>query len=129
MKHLKTFSFRGVLVLGGLCALACAADAQSAVARAKVPFEFAAGRSTMPPGEYTLQDLSGVILLRGDSGNSALLFTTSSPAPAEGSSLKLVFERSGGMAYLAAIEWPGGSTHVIPVFQRAAKGVTTAALH
>lgn len=131
MNILKTFSFRSVLVLAGLCTMALAAQAQSVVAKAKVPFEFAAGSSMMPAGEYTVEvpELSGVILLHGDSGSNVVLFTTASPAPALTSSVKLVFERRDGMAYLAGVEWPGASTHVIPVFRRITKGVTTAALH
>jgi hypothetical protein len=131
MNIVKTFSFRGVLVLGALCALTSAAQAQSEFAKAKVPFEFAAGSTIMPAGEYTVEvpDLSGVILLHGDSGSSVVLFTTSSAAPAMTSSVKLVFERRDGMAHLAGIEWPGASTHVMPVYQRVTKGVTTAALH
>lgn len=131
MNIVKTFSFRSVLLLGGLCALTFAAQAQAPIARAKVPFDFATGRTMMPAGEYTIEapELSGVILLHGDSGSSVLLFTTSSPAPVSTASPKLVFERRDGMAHLAGLEWPGGSTHVIPVFQRVTKGVTTAALH
>lgn len=131
MNILRTFSLRSVLVLGGLCAMTFAAQAQSAIAKAKVPFEFAAGRTMMPAGEYTVEvpGLSGVIMLHGDSGSSVVLFTTSSAAPLDTASVKLVFERRDGMAHLAGIEWPGASTHVVPVYQHVTKGATTAALH
>lgn len=131
MNIVKAFSFRSVLMLGGLCAMTLAARAQAPIAKAKVPFDFAAGRTMMPAGEYTIEapELSGVILLHGDSGSSVLLFTTSSSAPLRAASPKLIFERRDGMAHLAGIEWPGASALVIPVFQPVTKGVTTAALH
>ena len=107
-----------------------AAQAQSVIARAKVPFEFAAGRTMLPAGEYTIESpLSGVVLLHSDSGSSVMLFTTDSSAPVTTAAPRLVFERSDGMAHLTGIEWPGASTRVIPVFQRITKGATTAALH
>lgn len=129
MHILRTFSFHSVLLLGGLCAITFAAQAQSIVAKATVPFEFAAGRSMMPAGEYTIElpGSSGVILLHGGPGGSVMLFTTSSAAPWETASPKLIFERRDGMAHLAGIEWPGGSARVIPVNQRITKGL--AALH
>ena len=47
-----------------LSVFALAANAQSPVAKANVPFEFAAGGAMMPPGEYTVDvPISGVILL------------------------------------------------------------------
>jgi len=131
MNILRTFSCRGVLVLAGLCAMTFAAQAQSLIAKAKVPFEFAAGSTMMPAGEYTIEvpNVSGVILLHGDSGSSVALFTTSSSAPALSSSVNLIFERRDGMAHLAGIERPGESARVIQVYQHITKGVTTAALH
>lgn len=131
MNILRTFSPRHVLLLGGLCAMTFAAQAQSAIAKAKIPFDFAAGSAMMPAGEYTIEvpDLSGIMLLHGKSGNSVILFATSSSAPVETTSPKLVFERRDGMAHLAGVEWPGGSTHVVPVFERITKGTVAAALH
>jgi hypothetical protein len=131
MNILKTFSTRAVLVLGSLCAASLAAQAQSAIARATVPFEFAAGSAMMPAGQYTIEvpDLSGVLLLHGDSGSTVALFTTSSVAPVQSASARLVFERRDGMAHLAAVEWPGQSALVIPVFQHVTKGAISAALH
>ena len=48
------------------------------MAKATVPFEFAAGGAMMPAGEYTIDvpDLSGVIVLHGAAGNSVALLTT-----------------------------------------------------
>ena len=74
--HLAAFA---LVMLG---AFTLAANAQSAVARATVPFEFAAGGAMLPPGEYTVDvsDLSGVIVIHGPAGSSVALLTTFSEA-------------------------------------------------
>ena len=110
--------------------LRLAANAQSTVARANVPFEFAAGGAMMPAGEYTVDvpDLSGVLLLHGSAGNSIALLTTFSGADSYTTSAKLVFERRDGMAYLSVVEWPDQSAHVMSAFKRVTKGAVAAAL-
>lgn len=127
---LKTSSLRAALLLGGLCALTLSANAQSAIARASVPFEFAAGGAMMPAGEYTVDvpDFSGVIVLRGSAGNSVALLTTFTEAIPHSTKAKLLFERRDGMAYLSAVEWPDESARVMSPFKRVTKGAVAAAL-
>ncbi|HTC89880.1 MAG TPA: hypothetical protein VK686_16345 [Bryobacteraceae bacterium] len=130
-RFLKTLSVRAALLLGGLSALSLAALAQSPIARANVPFEFAAGGAMLPAGEYTLDvaDLSGVLLLHGASGNSVALLTTSSGAISNTSTAKLTFERRDGTAYLSSVEWPGETVQVMSVFKHVTKGAVAAAIH
>ncbi|MGA2881279.1 MAG: hypothetical protein ABSG13_20205 [Bryobacteraceae bacterium] len=130
-RFLKTLSVRAALLLGGLSALTLAADAQSAIAKASVPFEFAAGGAMMPAGEYTIDipDLSGVILLHGAPGNSVALLTTFSGAISRESTSRLIFERRDGVVYLSAVEWPGETAQVMSVFKHVTKGAVAAAIH
>ena len=81
-RFLTTHALRAALLLGSLGMLSLAANAQSSIAKANVPFEFAAGGAMMAPGQYTVEvtDLSGVILLHGEAGNSVALFSTFSGA-------------------------------------------------
>ena len=69
-------------LLGALGVFSLAANAQTPIARASVPFEFAAGGAMMPPGDYTLDipDFSGVIVLHGPAGNSVALLTMATDA-------------------------------------------------
>lgn len=129
-RFLKTLSLRAALLLGSLGALTMAANAQSVIAKANVPFEFAASGAMMPTGFYSLEmsDLSGVVLLRGPSGNTVELLTTFTAMPPATSSAKLIFERRNGMPYLSAIEWPGESARVMSPFKRITKGAVAAAL-
>jgi hypothetical protein len=128
---LKTSSLRAALLLGSLCALTLSANAQSAIAKASVPFEFAAGGAMMPAGDYTVNvpDFSGVIVLRSSTGNSVVLLTTFSEAIPHSTTAKLLFERRDGMAYLSAVEWPDQSARVMSPFKHIVKVATTAALH
>jgi hypothetical protein len=129
-RFLPTNILRGAFLLGGLCALTLAANAQSGVVRATVPFEFAAGGAMLPPGEYSIDvaDMSGVIVLRGSAGNSVALFTTLSDAVAHTTDAKLIFERRDGMTYLSAVAWQDRSVSVMAAFKHVTKGAIAAAL-
>jgi hypothetical protein len=117
-------------LLGALGVFTLAANAQSAIAKVSVPFEFAAGGAMMPPGEYTIDvPVSGVIVLRGNVGNAVALLTVSADMPAPSAKAKLVFERRDGMAYLAGVEWPDQSVRLASPFMHVAKGAATAVLH
>jgi hypothetical protein len=129
-RFLNTHSIRAVVLLGGLCVLSLGANAQSAIAKATVPFEFAAGGAMMPPGEYTIDvpDLSGVMLLHGSAGNSVALLTTFSGVMSLTTSAKLIFERRDGVMYLSAVEWPDQNAKVMAAFKHITKGAVAAAL-
>jgi hypothetical protein len=129
-RFLKTHSIRAALLLGSLGALTLPSNAQTEVARANVPFEFAAGGAMMPAGEYTIDvpDLSGVIMLHGSTGNSVALLSTFSGAISHTTTAKLLFERRDGMVYLSAVEWPDQSARVMGAFKHVTKGAVAAAL-
>jgi hypothetical protein len=116
--------------LGALGVFTLAANAQSPLAKASVPFVFAAGGAMMPPGEYTIDiPVSGVMVLHGDAGNSVALLTVSVDMPAPSAKAKLVFERRDGIAFLAGAEWPDQSVRLASPFMHVTKGAATAVLH
>jgi hypothetical protein len=117
-------------LLGALGVFSLALDAQSAISKATVPFEFAAGGAMLPPGEYSVDvaDPSGVIVLRSTTGNSVALLATVAGTPVSTSS-KMIFERRDGVVYLAAVEWPNQSARVMSAFKRVPKGAVATALH
>lgn len=127
---MNTRFLKTTLLTGALGLFALAAHAQSPVARATVPFEFAAGGAMLPAGEYTVDvpDLSGLIVLRGSGGNSVALLTTFSGAVSYSTTAKLNFERRDGMAYLSSVEWPGENAKVVSAFKHITKGAVAAAL-
>jgi len=112
-----------------LGAFALAANAQSPVAKATVPFEFAAGGAMLPPGEYTVDTpVSGVIVLHGSAGHSVALLTIGSGLATSSSISKLLFERRDGMAFLSGVDWPNQSVRLASPFMRVVKGAASAAL-
>jgi len=115
-------------LLGALSMWTLAASAETPIAKASVPFEFAAGGAMLPPGEYTL-DMpdSGVLILHGPAGNSVALLTIASDTGSASSNAKLLFERHDGMAFLSAVEWPGQGVKV--PFTHVVKTSATASLH
>ena len=127
---MNTRFLKTTLLTGALGVFALAAHAQSPVARATVPFDFAAGGAMLPAGEYTVDvpDMSGLIVLRGSGGNSVALLTTFSGAVSHSTTAKLNFERRDGIAYLSSVEWPDQSAKLISVFRHVTKGAVAAAL-
>jgi hypothetical protein len=117
------------LFASALGVFALAANAQSPVARASVPFEFAAGGAMMPPGEYTVEaPLSGVIVLHGSVGNSVTLLTVSSGLATSSSTASLLFNRRDGMAFLAGVDWPNQSVRLASPFMPIVRGAASASL-
>jgi hypothetical protein len=126
---MKTRFLNIALLASALGVFALAANAQSPIARANVPFEFAAGGAMMPPGEYTVHvPVSGVIVLRGSSNNSVTLLTVASGLVAPSGAAKLVFERRDGMAFFAGVDSPSETVRLVPPFMNVPKAATTAAL-
>ncbi len=127
---MNTRFLKTTLLTGALGVFALAAHAQSPVARATVPFEFAAGGAMLPAGEYTVDvpDMLGLMVLRGSAGNSVALIATFSGATSQSTTAKLNFERRDGMAYLSSVEWPGESAKVMSAFRHITKGAVAAAL-
>ena len=125
IRFLKT-----AFLTGALGVFTLAANAQSPVARATVPFDFAAGGAMLSAGDYTVDvpDFSGVIILHGPSGNSVALMTTFSDSIPHTNAAKLIFERRDGMAYLSSVQWPDQNAKVVSVFKRITKGAVAAAL-
>lgn len=114
---------------GALGVFAAAAYAQAPVAKANVPFEFAAGGEMMPPGEYTVDvPVSGVVVLHGSSNSSVVLFTVSSGLATSPGAAKLVFERRDGMAFFAGVDWPDESVRLVSPFKNAPKVAASASL-
>jgi hypothetical protein len=128
--NMNTRFLKTAFLMAALGVFALAANAQSPVARASVPFDFAAGGAMLPAGNYTVDvpDFSGVIILHGPSGNSVALMTTFSDSIPNATAAKLIFERRDGMAYLSAVEWPDQNAKVVSVFKRITKGAVAAAL-
>jgi hypothetical protein len=127
---MNTRFLKTACLLGMLGAFSLSANAQSAVAKATVPFEFAAGGAMLPPGEYTVDipDFTGVLVIHGTAGGSIALLTVSSEMAPPSNTAKLLFERRDGMAYLAGVEYPNRSVRLASPFMHVVKGAATAAL-
>jgi|KBSMisStandDraft_5_1062788.scaffolds.fasta_scaffold93227_3 hypothetical protein len=90
---------------GLFTALGCFVQAQTATARADVPFGFRMGSSTMPAGTYVVQQLGAVLIIREEGGTnkSAIQLTLPTARAAASSQPKLEFHRYGSDYFLAAV--------------------------
>jgi hypothetical protein len=126
---MKTRFLNIACLLGALGVFAAAAGAQSPVAKATVPFEFAAGGAMMAPGDYTVDvPVPGVMVLHGSTGNSVALLTISSGLATTSGTATLVFERRDGVAFFSGVDWPAQSVRLSSPFMRVVKGAASASL-
>jgi hypothetical protein len=106
------------LVMAGVLALAAMATTRVVQAqetlRANIPFDFVAGNTSLPAGEY-LVEASGpthVLLLIGrkDAISSAFINTNAAVSAGPQSESKLVFNRYGDRYFLSQVWTAGNST-------------------
>jgi len=105
---MKNQTYRLVALLGiflGFAVVSAHAQAPSKV-EVNIPFEFSAGKTTLPAGVYTIKRMSGDnVTLRSEDGNSTVILN----APVTDSSTdpnaveRIVFQRYGDQFALAQI--------------------------
>ena len=103
------------LVMAGFLALSIMAVTQVALAQdsmvANIPFEFVAGKATLPPGEYLVQAPEGrsaIFLIRRDTPHaSAVLLTMPAGSRDPQSQSTLVFHCYGNRRFLSQV-WKAG---------------------
>jgi hypothetical protein len=107
----RTFVMTSLSLLS-LMAAAQVVEAQEPLV-VNIPFEFVAGKATLPAGEYRVEKLekgSVVVLIRGArSGASATVMTMAAQANEPQSDSKLVFNRYGNRYFLSQY-WSAGSS-------------------
>ena len=101
----KTFS---TITLLGLLTLSAAQAQSSQPIRAKVPFDFTVGKTTLAAGNYqlTYSSTAHIISIQGLDRNSRTTFVNAIPANPSTSSNgsgRLVFECLGGTCYMAQV--------------------------
>ena len=104
---MKNQTYRLVAILGIFLGFAVAAQAQApSKVEVNIPFEFSAGKTTLPAGVYSIKRLSGnTVTLRSATGKSTVILnapvtdSSSDPNAVE----RLVFDRYGEQFALAQI--------------------------
>ena len=104
-----------VLLMTGLFALSMVAVGQAQAQQrmlVNVPFDFTAGKTVLPAGEYVIAPVdgwSGAVIVKGqdDANASAMLNTNAAQAITAPAKSKLVFHRYGNRYFLSEI-WTEG---------------------
>ena len=94
---------------GLFTALGCIVQAQTAIARADVPFDFRMGSSSiMPAGTYLVQQSGAVLTVREEGGTkkSAIQLTLPTSRASVSAQPKLEFHRYGSAYFLATVWIP-----------------------
>jgi hypothetical protein len=99
---------RLLFTAGLLTAIGCSLQAQTATARAEVPFDFRMGPSIMPAGKYVVQQSGAVLTVREEGGahKSAIQLTLPTSRASVSRQPKLEFHRYGTDYFLAAVWSP-----------------------
>jgi hypothetical protein len=86
--------------------------AQAQTIKVSVPFDFSAGLTTLPAGDYVVSKpgaSQGVLQLRSDDGrSSAFVLTSSAQSRSINEQSKLIFHRYGNQYFLSQV-WAAGS--------------------
>ena len=103
MKRIPTLP---LLILAALSAIP-AAQAQSVVLKADVPFGFSVGDTAMPAGEYSISaPYSGVLRIANDTKNIAATVASLHGYVDPGKGSKLVFQKYGNRYFLHRVLCP-----------------------
>lgn len=100
-----------ILVVGGSKAQAQITEEL----KVKIPFEFHVGKTTLPPGDYTINVVnvdSNLIEIRNDDGHSAILVQTMYAEPSITKTSELLFDHAGEDYYLEKIFDRSGDSSV-----------------
>lgn len=96
----------------GLFAVAALASSygQTPIAAAAIPFDFHAGQTLLPAGDYVIKQSSDILTIRGAAGKPTVMMLTL-PASRSGTSPKarLQFQRYGNDYFLSKI-WAANSS-------------------
>lgn len=108
----------GVAATVGVLAMFAAApvDAQSSAMRATIPFAFAAGSETLPPGQYEVRRLNqspNVMHVRGPRA-SVLVMSETGASTRSWQKTRLVFHRYGNAYFLRTISFGGYRAFTLP---------------
>jgi hypothetical protein len=97
------------LVVAVLSALACTGmHAQTVDMKATIPFDFQAGNTLMPAGEYQIHEQGPFVIVRalGGAGRVTSLMTNSAFEPGEPGVGQLRFDRYGSEYFLTEVRNP-----------------------
>ena len=85
------------------------AMAQSSAMSVTIPFDFHAGNSILPAGNYIVNRVGEAIQISDRLGHTAFVISTAVPNPAAKIDSQVVFNRYGDERYLSEVRWLGYS--------------------
>jgi hypothetical protein len=118
---MKTTILRATCILASLIGPAFSAKAETLIAR--IPFDFVAGATAMPAGEYRFtMDTRGILLIQGDPPIlSSTLVSVQADSVMSRSSPSAGFDKTANSAVFSRITLPSGSAYSVLSPVRGAK--------
>lgn len=112
-KNIRTLLAFSIIAAAGSALPVCAAEIDPI--HVNVPFEFKAGKSLLPAGEYTVsEEESGVITIKGNKGGVMVLGSFGSQSATEKASIS--FGKGEKGYYLKSVHgWGGISSNLLPI--------------
>ena len=85
-------------------------QAQTMDVRATIPFEFRMGQTVMAAGDYTIHHSNGVLIVRAQNEDKAVVsLATATDLPKHSSTAGLLFHRYGDTYFLYKVWTPGSA--------------------
>ena len=120
MKRHLSSTIAIMMLLAVVASTAGAQVFESKMMRARIPFAFNVGNTTLPAGEYTVTVVNPssdrrVLRLRSRDGRSSAIIQTNSAKSSEAENAKLVFNRYGDTYFFAKAQMAGDLTMLTAV--------------
>lgn len=85
-------------------------QAQSPTMKVAIPFEFHVGDQTLPPGLYSVRNVSSALRISDGKGHIATVIAHAVSGPSIGSKTELLFSQYGTRFFLTEARWQGYKT-------------------
>src|SRR5437762_14141693 len=101
----QIYTFVGLLVVITVLSITAIHAQSPTTGKAHIPFDFSVGNKTIAAGDYAIERINSVWMLRGVDNRRQMLLSIVAPTPKQTmDDSKLVFHRYGGQYFLAAFE-------------------------
>lgn len=109
MRFIRNSAFVGMAVATAAVVLCFTAttQAQSSTMKVAIPFEFHVGDHTLPPGTYTVRNMSSALRVYDGKGHIAAAISNPVSGRSVGSKNEIIFSQYGTRFFLSEVRWQG----------------------
>ena len=109
MRFIRNSAFAGMAVATVAVVLCFPAttEAQSSTMKVRIPFEFHVGDHTLPPGTYTVRNMSSALRIYDGKGHIAAAISNPVGGRSVGKKDEIIFSQYGTRFFFSEVRWEG----------------------